>query len=59
MLNIQRLCLQSVFELFYDSQTTNVILYAINLLIFLTELECVYCAIRTAYLNIIRVSRRF
>jgi len=59
MFNIQILCLQSAFELFYDSQTTNVILDGINLLVFLTEVECVYCAVRTAFLNIIPVSLRF
>jgi len=59
MFNIQRLCLQSAFALFYGSQTTNIILYGINLLVFLTEVECVYCAVRSAYLIIIRVNLRF
>jgi hypothetical protein len=32
-------------------------LYSINSLVFITEMECVYCAVRTESLNIIRVAK--
>jgi hypothetical protein len=31
-------------------------LYSINWLVFITETECVYCAVRTEYLNIHQVN---
>ena len=37
-------------------QTAIISLYNINWLVFITETECVYCAVRTGYLNIIRIS---
>ena len=39
-------------------QTAIISLYSINWLIFITETECVYCAVRTGSLSIIRVSVR-
>ena len=36
-------------------QTVIISLYSINGLVFITETECVYCAVRTGYLNIIQV----
>jgi len=37
-------------------KTTIISLHGVNLLVFITETECVYCAVRTEALNIIRVS---
>jgi len=37
-------------------QTAIIPLYSINWLVFITETVCVYCAVRTGYLNIIRVN---
>jgi hypothetical protein len=39
-----------------SEQTTIISLYNINWLVCVTETECVYCAVRTAYLYIIRVN---
>ena len=39
--------------LYMDLRTTAIIsLYNINWLVFITETECVYCAVRTEYLNL-------
>jgi len=35
-----------------SEQTAIISLYSINCLVFITETECVYCAVRTGYLNI-------
>jgi hypothetical protein len=35
-----------------SEQTTIISLYNINWLVFITETECVYCAVRTGYLKI-------
>ena len=37
-------------------QTAIISLYSINWLVFITEMECVYCAVQTGYLNIIQVT---
>jgi len=39
-------------------QTAIISLYNINLLVCITEMECVYCAVQTGYLNTIHVTRR-
>ena len=36
-------------------QTAIISLYSINWLVFISETECVYCAVRTGYLNLISV----
>jgi len=41
-----------------SGQTANIFLYKINLLTFITEAECVYCAVRNACLNKIWVNFR-
>ena len=38
-------------------QTATISLYSINWLVFTTETECVYCAVRTGCLNTTRVDR--
>jgi hypothetical protein len=38
-----------------SEQTAIISLYSINWLVFITETECVYCAVRTEYLNVIQV----
>jgi hypothetical protein len=40
-------------------QTAIISLYSINWLVFITETECVYCAVRAASLNIIQVNCEF
>jgi hypothetical protein len=37
-------------------QTAIISLYSINWLVFITETECVYCAVRTGSINIIGVT---
>jgi hypothetical protein len=39
-----------------SEQTAIISLYNINWLVFITETECVYCAVRTGYLNVIQVN---
>jgi len=53
-------CPHSVFMCFVWiwEQTTIISLYSINWLLYITETECVYCAVRTGSLHIIRVSVR-
>jgi len=48
-------CPHSVFMCFVwiSEQTAIISLYNINWLVFITETVCVYCAVRTEYLNII------
>jgi len=48
-------CLHSVFMCFVwiSEQTAIISLYSINLLVCITETECVYCAVRTGSLYII------
>jgi hypothetical protein len=48
-------CPRSVFVCFVWiwERTTTVTLYSIKWLVFITETECVYCAVRTGSLNII------
>jgi len=50
---------QSVFTCFVwiSEQTAIIFLYSINRLVFITETECVYCAVRTERLNAIQVNR--
>jgi hypothetical protein len=31
-------------------------LYTVNRLVFITETECVYCAVRTGYLNVVQIN---
>jgi hypothetical protein len=38
-----------------SEQTAIISLYNINWLVFITKTECVYCAVRTGYLKVIRV----
>ena len=38
-----------------SEQTAIISLYNINWLVFVTETECVYCAVRTGSLNVIQV----
>jgi hypothetical protein len=40
-----------VFCVWISEQTAIISLYSINWLVFITETECVYCAVRTGYLN--------
>ena len=51
---------QSVFMCFVWiwQQTSIIYLYVTNCLVFITETECVYCAVRTGYLNVILLSTR-
>ena len=51
------LCPNSVFMCFVwiSEQTAIISLYNTNWLVFITETECVYCAVRTGYLNVIWV----
>ena len=53
--NILRSAHTAVFMCFVwiSEQTAIISLYNINWLDFITEAECVYCAVRTGYLNII------
>ena len=56
--NNSTFCPHSVFMCFVwiSEQTAIISLYSINWLVFITETEFVYCAVRTGYLNIIRVN---
>ena len=47
-------CPHSVFMCFVwiSEQTASISLYSINWLVFITETDCVYCAVRTGSLNI-------
>ena len=51
-------CPHSVFMCFVwiSEQTSIISLYNINWLVFITEIQCVYCAVRTGYLYIIHVN---
>ena len=50
----------SVFICFvWISEQTAIISLYINWLVFITETECVYCAVRTGYLNMIQVKITF
>ena len=51
-------CPYSVFMCFVwiSEQTAIISLYSINWLVFITETECVYCAVRTGSLNVIQVN---
>ena len=40
-------------------QTAIISLYNINWLVCITETECVYCAVRTEFLNIIQVTNKY
>jgi hypothetical protein len=42
-----------------SEQTAIISLYSINWLVFITETECVYCAVRTGSLYIINVRLSF
>jgi hypothetical protein len=42
---------QCVYVFCMDLRTAIISLYSINWLVFITEMECVYCAVRTGYLN--------
>ena len=48
-------CLRSVCVL-WGEQTAIISLYSINWLVFVTETEFVYCAVRTGYLNLTQVN---
>ena len=61
MFNIQQFYVlphTAVFMCFVwiSEQTAIISLYSINWLVFITQTECVYCAVRTGYLYIIQVS---
>ena len=51
-------CPHSVFMCFVwiSEQTAIISLYNINWLVCITETECVYCAVRTGCLNVIRIN---
>ena len=51
--NNSTFCPHSVFMCFVwiSEQTVIISLYRINWLVFITETECVYCAVRTEYLT--------
>ena len=51
-------CPHSVFMCFVwiSEQTAIISLYSINWLVCITETECVYCAVRTGYLNVTEVN---
>jgi len=51
--NNSTFCAHRVFICFVwiSEQTAIISLYSINWLVFITETECVYCGVRTAYLN--------
>jgi len=50
-------CQRRVFICFVwiSEETAIISLYNINWLVFITETECVYCAVRTGFLYIIQV----
>jgi hypothetical protein len=50
-------CPHTVFVCFVwiSEQTVIISLYNINWLVFITDMECVYCAVRTMFLSIIQV----
>jgi len=54
---ISTFCPHSVYTHFVwiSEQTSTISLYIINWLVCITETECVYCAVRTGYLNVIWV----
>ena len=54
-------CPHSDFMCFVQisEQTAVISLYSINWLVFVTEMECVYCAVQTGSLNIIQVNLSF
>ena len=45
-----------MFSIWISEQTAIIPLYSINRSRFITETECVYCAVRTTFLNIIKIS---
>ena len=55
--NNSTFCPHSVFMCFVwtSEQTTIISLYNINWLVFITETECVYCAVRTGCLKVVQV----
>ena len=59
--NNSTLCPHSVFMCFVwiSEQTAIISLYSINWLVFITEMESVYCAVRTESLNTIQVILMF
>ena len=54
--NNSTFCPHSAFMCFVwiSEQTAIISLYSIDWLVFITETECVYCAVRTGYLNVIQ-----
>ena len=56
--NNSTFCPHSVFMCFVWiwEQTAIISLYSINWLVFITETECVYCAVWTGYLSIVQVN---
>jgi len=59
--NNSTFCPHSVFMCFVwiSEQTVIISLYSINWLVFVTEKECVYCAVRTGSLYIIHIDINF
>ena len=47
------------FVVLISEQTAIISLYSIDLLVFITETECVYCAVRTEYSDLIEVNFSF
>ena len=47
-----------VCVLWISEQTAIISLYEVNVLVFITEMECVYCEVRTESLNITEVNLR-
>ena len=56
--NNSTFCPHTVFMCFVwiSEQTATISLYNINWPVFITQKQCVYCAVRTGYLNVIRVN---
>jgi hypothetical protein len=55
--NFRAECPHSVFVCFVwiSEQTAIISLYSINWLVFVTETECVYCAVRAEWFNVIQL----
>jgi len=54
--NVHKFCPHSalICFLWIWKQTAIISLYSINWFVFITEMECVYCAVRAGYLNVIQ-----
>ena len=50
--------MQNICHVWISEQTATLALYSINWSVFITQKECVYCAVRTVCLNTILVNFR-